>query len=101
VHFEVIVTGEILHVSGWHLQHSGLAFDAPFQEENSSAAVTHQSRRGNAACCVSSADEGLAKHFGAFYDAKKIYVRYDEMLADPESKPLLSAFPTPSMFPPR
>jgi predicted dehydrogenase len=29
-------------------------------------------------------DEGLAGHFGRFYDAKKIYLDYEEMLADPE-----------------
>ena len=31
---------------------------------------------------VCDADESLAERFGAFYDARKIYVDYDEMLAD-------------------
>jgi hypothetical protein len=30
------------------------------------------------------ADVGLADRFGKFYDAKRIYNSYDEMLADPE-----------------
>ena len=33
---------------------------------------------------VCDADEGLARRFGAFYDARKIYLNYDEMLGDPE-----------------
>jgi predicted dehydrogenase len=31
---------------------------------------------------VCDADESLAQRFGSFYDAKKIYLSYDEMLAD-------------------
>jgi predicted dehydrogenase len=31
---------------------------------------------------VCDADESLAQRFGTFYDAKKIYLNYDEMLAD-------------------
>ncbi|MFP3558542.1 Gfo/Idh/MocA family oxidoreductase [Paraburkholderia sp. SIMBA_049] len=34
-------------------------------------------------------DEGLARHFGQFYDAKKIYFDYDQMLADPELEAVL------------
>ncbi|AUT62810.1 gfo/Idh/MocA family oxidoreductase [Paraburkholderia terrae] len=33
---------------------------------------------------VCDVDEGLARHFGQFYDAQKIYLDYDEMLADPD-----------------
>jgi predicted dehydrogenase len=33
---------------------------------------------------VCDVDEGLAKHFGHFYDAQKVYLDYDQMLADPE-----------------
>src|SRR6185369_834953 len=32
---------------------------------------------------VCDADEGLANHFGRFYDAQAIYFDYDHMLADP------------------
>lgn len=32
---------------------------------------------------VCDADEGLARRFGNFYDAERIYLDYDEMLADP------------------
>ncbi len=32
---------------------------------------------------VCDADEGLARRFGSFYDADKIYLDYDQMLADP------------------
>ena len=31
---------------------------------------------------VCDADESLAQRFGCFYDAEKIYLDYDEMLAD-------------------
>ena len=31
---------------------------------------------------VCDADEGLAQRFGKFYDAERIYLDYDEMLAD-------------------
>src|SRR5271163_630751 len=31
---------------------------------------------------VCDADESLAQRFGSFYDAEKIYLNYDEMLAD-------------------
>jgi predicted dehydrogenase len=33
---------------------------------------------------VCDTDEGLARRFGAFYDAERIYLSYDDMLADPE-----------------
>lgn len=33
---------------------------------------------------VCDVDENLARHFGQFYDARKIYLDYDEMLADPD-----------------
>lgn len=33
---------------------------------------------------VCDADEGLARHFGQFYEAQKVYLDYDQMLADPE-----------------
>ncbi|MEY4749621.1 MAG: hypothetical protein RIQ60_1835 [Pseudomonadota bacterium] len=33
---------------------------------------------------VCDGDVGLAQRYGSFYDAKRIYHRYDEMLADPE-----------------
>jgi predicted dehydrogenase len=33
---------------------------------------------------VCDADGGLARRFGSFYDADRIYLDYDEMLADPE-----------------
>lgn len=33
---------------------------------------------------VCDADQGLADRFGSFYDAKKIYYSYDDMLNDPE-----------------
>lgn len=33
---------------------------------------------------VCDADEGLANRFGSFYDAERIYLDYDAMLADPE-----------------
>ena len=33
---------------------------------------------------VCDADEGLATRFGGFYDAKRTYLDYDQMLADPE-----------------
>jgi len=36
-------------------------------------------------------DEGLAKHFGSFYDAEKIYTDYDAMLADPHVKAVIIA----------
>ena len=33
---------------------------------------------------VCDADESLAQRFGAFYDAGRIYLDYDEMLGDPQ-----------------
>ncbi len=38
---------------------------------------------------VCDADEGLARRFGGFYDAARIYLDYDAMLADPEVEAVL------------
>jgi predicted dehydrogenase len=38
---------------------------------------------------VCDADEGLVRRFGAFYDAKKICLAYDDMLADPEVEAII------------
>ena len=43
-----------------------------------------QKSRNTILQAVCDADEGLANHFGRFYDAKKIYLDYDQMLADPD-----------------
>ena len=40
---------------------------------------------------VCDADEGLARRFGAFYDARKIYLNYDAMLADPDLEAVIVA----------
>lgn len=42
-----------------------------------------QKARNTVLQAVCDADEGLANHFGRFYDAKQTYLSYDEMLADP------------------
>jgi predicted dehydrogenase len=34
-------------------------------------------------------DEGLARRFGTFYDAERIYLNYDEMLADPDVEAII------------
>jgi predicted dehydrogenase len=43
-----------------------------------------QKSRNTVLQAVCDADEGLAHHFGRFYDAKRIYLDYDQMLADPQ-----------------
>ncbi len=43
-----------------------------------------QKARNATLAAVCDADEGLARRFGGFYDAERIYYDYDEMLADPE-----------------
>lgn len=43
-----------------------------------------QKGRNVALQAVCDADVGLAKRFGEFYDAERIYFDYDEMLADPD-----------------
>ena len=43
-----------------------------------------QKSRNAALQAVCDADEGLANHFGRFYDAKTIYSDYEQMLADPD-----------------
>jgi predicted dehydrogenase len=43
-----------------------------------------QKSRNAGLAAVCDADEGLANRFGSFYDAKKIYFDYDEMLANPD-----------------
>jgi predicted dehydrogenase len=42
-----------------------------------------QKSRNTVLAAVCDADEGLASHFGRFYDAKSIYLDYGQMLADP------------------
>ena len=42
-----------------------------------------QKSRNTVLAAVCDADEGLANHFGRFYDAQTIYLDYDRMLADP------------------
>src|SRR4030095_3945233 len=43
-----------------------------------------QKSRNTVLQAVCDADEGLANHFGRFYDAKTIYFDYQRMLADPD-----------------
>ncbi|CAM2156614.1 Oxidoreductase [Pararobbsia alpina] len=43
-----------------------------------------QKGRNTVLRAVCDVDEGLARHFGQFYDAQQIYLDYDQMLADPE-----------------
>lgn len=43
-----------------------------------------QKARNASLYAVCDADEGLARHFGQFYEAQKVYLDYDQMLADPE-----------------
>lgn len=43
-----------------------------------------QKGRNVALHAVCDADEGLAKRFGEFYDAERVYFDYDQMLADPD-----------------
>ena len=43
-----------------------------------------QKSRNSDLAAVCDADEGLANHFGKFYDAKNIYLDYDQMLANPD-----------------
>jgi len=40
---------------------------------------------------VCDVDEGLANHFGKFYDAKTIYLDYDQMLANPDVEAVVIA----------
>src|SRR5688572_32693545 len=48
-----------------------------------------QKSRNTVLQAVCDADEGLAHHFGRFYDAKKIYLDYDQMLADPDVEAII------------
>ncbi len=50
-----------------------------------------QKGRNTKLAAVCDRDEGLAKHFGAFYDAEKIYTDYDAMLADSNVKAVIIA----------
>jgi predicted dehydrogenase len=43
-----------------------------------------QKARNATLYAVCDTDEGLAQRFGTFYDAERIYLNYDEMLADPD-----------------
>ena len=43
-----------------------------------------QKSRNADLAAVCDADEGLANHFGKFYDAKNIHLDYDQMLANPQ-----------------
>ena len=43
-----------------------------------------QKSRNTVLEAVCDADEGLANRFGRFYDAKNIYLDYDQMLANPD-----------------
>ncbi|MDF0504633.1 Gfo/Idh/MocA family oxidoreductase [Burkholderia cenocepacia] len=40
---------------------------------------------------VCDVDEGLARHFGEFYDAERVYVDYETMLGDPEIEAVVIA----------
>ncbi|HET9475441.1 MAG TPA: Gfo/Idh/MocA family oxidoreductase [Steroidobacteraceae bacterium] len=48
-----------------------------------------QKSRNAVLAAVCDTDEGLAKHFGRFYDARKIYLDYDQMLADPDVEAII------------
>jgi predicted dehydrogenase len=48
-----------------------------------------QKSRNSVLEAVCDADEGLAHHFGRFYDAKTIYLDYDRMLADPNVEAII------------
>ena len=50
-----------------------------------------QKSRNTVLAAVCDADEGLANHFGRFYDAKNIYLDYDQMLADPDVEAVIIA----------
>ncbi|ALL68499.1 Myo-inositol 2-dehydrogenase [Paraburkholderia caribensis MBA4] len=43
-----------------------------------------QKARNASLFAVCDVDEGLARHFGQFYNAQNVYLDYDQMLADPE-----------------
>src|SRR5688572_32667298 len=43
-----------------------------------------QKSRNTVLAAVCDTDEGLANHFGRFYDARNIYLDYYQMLADPD-----------------
>jgi len=48
-----------------------------------------QKSRNSVLTAVCDADEGLANHFGRFYDAKNIYLDYDQMLANPHVEAII------------
>jgi predicted dehydrogenase len=48
-----------------------------------------QKSRNCTLAAVCDADEGLANHFGKFYDARTIYLDYDRMLADPKVEAII------------
>ena len=48
---------------------------------------------------VCDADESLAQRFGKFYDAERIYLDYDEMLADPNVDAIIVATSDPFHVP--
>ena len=50
-----------------------------------------QKGRNTRLAAVCDRDESLAKHFGSFYDAEKIYTDYDTMLADDTIKAVIIA----------
>ncbi|MBI1171826.1 gfo/Idh/MocA family oxidoreductase [bacterium] len=50
-----------------------------------------QKARNAVLAAVCDADEGLANRFGAFYDAGRIYLDYDAMLADPTVEAVIIA----------
>jgi predicted dehydrogenase len=50
-----------------------------------------QKGRNTRLAAVCDRDEALAKHFGKFYDAEKIYSDYDKMLADDNIKAIIIA----------
>jgi predicted dehydrogenase len=48
-----------------------------------------QKARNTVLRAVCDVDQGLAQHFGKFYDAQKVYFDYDQMLADPEVEAII------------
>jgi predicted dehydrogenase len=50
-----------------------------------------QKSRNCVLAAVCDADEGLANRFGSFYDAKRIYLDYDHMLADADVEAVIIA----------
>ena len=50
-----------------------------------------QKGRNTRLAAVCDLDEALAKHFGTFYDAEKIYTDFDAMLANDDIKAIIVA----------